>query len=72
MADKNWNEMSVSEKCEYLATERRRMIDFVNELAAEIARLRGQVNGAASKLNEVAKTVEKLEARLDKMDGKKP
>lgn len=65
-----WNEMSIAEKCEFLNTERQRMIEFVNGLAKEIARVRNQANSTASKLAEVAKAVEKLEAQVEALDGK--
>jgi hypothetical protein len=54
VAEKNWNEMSYSEKCDALRADVQRAFDALNVLIAEM-------RATTSKLNEVATAVERLE-----------
>jgi hypothetical protein len=61
MADKDWDEMSLAEKCDSLNASRERLFTIASNLATEMRQMQMQFG---SKLNEVAAAVEKLEARI--------
>ena len=68
MAEKRWNEMSYSEKCDSLKESMERIYEIASQLATELRQTHRQFE---SKLNEVAKAVEIVAAQIRELGDKK-
>jgi chromosome segregation ATPase len=72
MDDQNvWGQAGYREKCDMLRDEIRNIKRVMNAIAAQLHQTNGAVSTNASKLDEVARAVEKLEAEIPAASGGK-
>jgi hypothetical protein len=67
MAEKRWNEMSASEKCDNLKLNQERLYGIASSIATEIQQTRNHLNPTITKIETA---IEQLDARMRALDGK--